>query len=72
MAVVAGIAIGTTKEILREKIKMSSWMKLPSDEPITHIYELTSASQAGLLLTGQIDGSIMIVNYATQSIVIQV
>jgi len=51
---------------------MNSFMKLPSDEPITHIYELTSASQAGLLLTGQIDGSIMIVNYVTQSIVLQV
>ena len=72
VAVVAGVAIGTTKEILREKIKFNSFMRLRSAEPVTHIYELTSGSQAGMLLTAQIDGSIMIVNYASQSIVLQV
>ena len=72
VAVVSGVAIGSTKEILREKVKFNSYMRLNSSEPITHIYELTSGSQAGMLLTGQIDGSIFIVNYASQSIVLQV
>ena len=69
---VAGVAIGSTREILREKIKFNSYMRLRSTEPVTHIYELTSGSQAGMLLTAQIDGSILIVNYASQSIVLQV
>ena len=72
MAMVAGVAIGSTREILREKIKFNSYMRLRSTEPVTHIYELTSGSQAGMLLTAQIDGSILIVNYASQSIVLQV
>ena len=69
---VAGVAIGSPREILREKIKFNSYMRLRSTEPVTHIYELTSGSQAGMLLTAQIDGSILIVNYASQSIVLQV
>ena len=72
VAVVAGVAVGSTKEIVREKIKFNSFMRLRSDEPVTHIYELESGSQAGMLLSGQIDGSILIVNYASQSIVLQV
>ena len=44
VAVVAGVAIGSTKEILREKVKFNSYMRIKSSEPITHIYELTSGS----------------------------
>ena len=72
VAVVGGVAIGSTSEIAREKIKFNSYMRLPSDEPVTHIYELEGANQAGMLLTGQIDGSILIINYATQVIALQV
>ena len=44
VAVVAGVAVGSTKEICREKIKFNAFMKLRTEEPITHIYELENGS----------------------------
>ena len=68
LAVVGGIpVVGETKEITRDKIKFNSYIALPQKEPVTHIYELAGPTQAGLILTGQIDGSIIVINYATQA-----
>ena len=44
VAVMSGVAVGSTKEITREKITFNSFMRLPSSEPITHIYELEGSN----------------------------
>ena len=44
VAVMSGVAVGSTKEIVREKIKFNSFMRLPSSEPVTHIYELEGSN----------------------------
>ena len=38
-----GVELGSTKEIVRDRIKCSYSMCLPSSEPITHIYEVEVA-----------------------------
>ena len=72
VAVVPCVALASPKEILPDKIKFNSFMRLCSPEPVTHVYEIYSGTHAGMLLTGQIDGSILVVNYVSQSIVLQV
>ena len=40
VVVVSGLTIGNTTAIEREKVKFNSYMRLRSDEPVTHLYEL--------------------------------
>ena len=35
-----GLTIGNTVEISKDKVKFNCYMRLGSDEPITHLYEL--------------------------------
>ena len=44
---------------------MSSYIQLTRTEPVIVIYELQGSHQAGMLLVGQVDGSITIVNFMT-------
>jgi len=34
---------------------------------VSHVYDVTSANQSGVLLVGQIDGSITVINYLDQT-----
>jgi len=71
VAVVGGVPMGGTKEIVLEKIKFNSYMRLPRPEPIIVIHELETTSQESMLLIGQVDGSITILNYATQEKILE-
>ncbi len=67
LAKMNGIELGSTTELIQERIKCDFSMKLPSSQPITHIHDLEKVNQVGNLLLGQIDGNITIINYATQT-----
>lgn len=64
LAVVNGVELGSTKEILKDRIKCNYSMCLPSNEPVTHIFEVEATSHHTRLLVGQIDGNITLLDYA--------
>ena len=67
LAIVKGVELGSTTELIHERIKCDYSMKLPSNHPVTHIHDLEKVSQTGKLLIGQVDGNITIINYMTQT-----